>query len=116
MSEVTSRIQDVCLFWDVQNNDPAENNIVKISLCPLRASNGAGVPSAAMSLETVEKEDEVMSDEVNDEGGDTPGSVLQFERALRKAQHAKKAGKGLCANDLKIVYKDDHIIVVVRKG
>jgi len=41
-----------------------------------------------------------------------PESVLQYERQLRKAQHAKKAGATLHLNDLKVIYDDEHIVVV----
>lgn len=41
-----------------------------------------------------------------------PESVLRYERQLRKAQHAKKAGATLHLNDLKVVYDDDYIVVV----
>lgn len=39
-----------------------------------------------------------------------PGSVLQYERQLRKAQHAKKTGQAVV--DLDLVYEDDSIMVV----
>lgn len=112
--------QDVGLFWDAQNNDSTgndnDNSIVKISLCPLSNSKGAWTVTTPLTELEKTDDDEIMSDEIiRGNGSDTPGSVLQFERALRKAQHAKKAGKDLSANDLKIVYKDDHIIVVVRR-
>lgn len=42
-----------------------------------------------------------------------PASVLTYERQLRKAQHAKKAGRVLDPNnDLQVVYVDESIVVV----
>ena len=41
-----------------------------------------------------------------------PASVLTYERQLRKAQHSKKVGKVLNASDLRVVYVDEHLVVV----
>jgi 23S rRNA-/tRNA-specific pseudouridylate synthase len=41
-----------------------------------------------------------------------PESVLQYERQLRKAQHAKKAGAMLEASDLKVIFSDDYLVAV----
>jgi tRNA pseudouridine32 synthase / 23S rRNA pseudouridine746 synthase len=43
-----------------------------------------------------------------------PESVLQYERQLRKAQHAKKAGIAVSPDDLRVVHADDHVVVVSK--
>jgi 23S rRNA-/tRNA-specific pseudouridylate synthase len=108
MSEGCSKIEDVCLFWDVPTNCDHNHYIVNISLRPVQSSGEEILQAASMPSSL---SNEITPSTIND----TPESVLLFERALRKAEHAKKAGKYLSANDIKIVYKDDHIIVVVRK-
>jgi hypothetical protein len=107
MSEGCSKIEDMCLFWDAPTADC--DSIINISLRPLHSSGLKNVPAASIPS-SLPKESKPAT--IND----TPESVLQFERALRKAEHAKKAGKDLSTNDLKVVYKDDHIVVVVRKN
>jgi tRNA pseudouridine32 synthase/23S rRNA pseudouridine746 synthase len=40
-----------------------------------------------------------------------PQTVLQYERQVRKAQHAKKAGIILTTDQLSIVFQDEHMLV-----
>jgi tRNA pseudouridine32 synthase/23S rRNA pseudouridine746 synthase len=40
-----------------------------------------------------------------------PRTVLQYERQVRKAQHAKKAGLILTKDQLSIVFQDEHMLV-----
>jgi 23S rRNA-/tRNA-specific pseudouridylate synthase len=41
-----------------------------------------------------------------------PDSVLIYERQLRKVQHAKKTSQPLSDSDLRVIYVDEHIVVI----
>lgn len=62
------------------------------------------VPNSPHQIESQSIEEEASSS--------IPESVLRYERQLRKAQHAKKAGAVLPSQELDVVYKDDSMVVV----
>jgi 23S rRNA-/tRNA-specific pseudouridylate synthase len=48
----------------------------------------------------------------NGESETIPASVLQWNRQMRKQQHLKKAGTSIKGEDLRVVFSDNHIVVV----
>lgn len=100
-----SMSESVSLHWSVgypKLNEPSvgtsisahDDETVKVSLRPLLKEVNAQKPKTPNCQSEI------------------PQSVLQYERQMRKFQHAQKVGKPV--KDLKVVYVDDHLCVVSK--
>jgi tRNA pseudouridine32 synthase / 23S rRNA pseudouridine746 synthase len=93
----TSSVSEVALVWKYLDGTSVYN--MRVSLQEIEDGSGCGDIVESM-------------DEGDDNGHDVPPSVLLYERQLRKAQHAKKAGKSLDSTDLQVIFEDDYMVVV----
>jgi tRNA pseudouridine32 synthase/23S rRNA pseudouridine746 synthase len=82
---------------------------VDIALQDSTDDDGAVRSIEEPSTVKVEIDDDDRDDNNNEK---IPESVLRYERQLRRAQHAKKVGAPLDPADLKVIYCDDHLVVV----
>jgi tRNA pseudouridine32 synthase / 23S rRNA pseudouridine746 synthase len=97
MVRPASSVSDVALVWKYLDHTSAYS--MRVSLQEIEDASCCG--------DIVEP-----VDEGDDTGHHIPASVLMYERQLRKAQHAKKAGKRLDSSDLRVIYEDEALVVV----
>jgi tRNA pseudouridine32 synthase / 23S rRNA pseudouridine746 synthase len=95
-------VPDVALVWRVSRQ--ATKIHIDVSLEEIKAKE------RNVNIASLPRSDKYeLGDETDPE---IPSSVLIFERQLRKAHHAKKAGKEISPCALQVVFQDDHIVVV----
>lgn len=109
-----STANDVVLAWDISQKQQGWNHI-HIHLLPASEVVATEQPNAGSSQVVNNNNNNpstVLSPVSSTKHESVPDSVLQFERQLRKAQHAKKAGAPVQPEDLKVIYYDEYIVVV----
>jgi tRNA pseudouridine32 synthase/23S rRNA pseudouridine746 synthase len=86
---------------------PESNPLMNEAAAVARAARTAAAEAPTVGAAGAEADDK------EGEEGDVvvPQTVLQYERQVRKAQHAKKAGIILTTDQLSIVFQDEHMLV-----
>jgi tRNA pseudouridine32 synthase / 23S rRNA pseudouridine746 synthase len=108
---------DVALVWRIRGRrariqlEPLSDHLPPATTSPPLQSNHGGTSSPAEVGAGLTEETEKAAAATCTS---VPESVLQYERQLRKAQHAKKAGAILSDDDLRVVHADDHVVVVSK--
>jgi tRNA pseudouridine32 synthase/23S rRNA pseudouridine746 synthase len=88
---------------------PESNPLIEDAAAIARAARTAAAEAPTVAAADAKEE----ADTKEGEGGGVvvPQTVLQYERQVRKAQHAKKAGIILTTDQLSIVFQDEHMLV-----
>jgi tRNA pseudouridine32 synthase / 23S rRNA pseudouridine746 synthase len=102
-----------CVIWDFtastnDDNDPGDNH-VKIYLAAPEQAESSEINKTVICTNS---EETAAASQDNDYGQVVEASVLQYQRQLRKAQAAKKAGAHLADDQLEIIFQDNAIAVV----
>ena len=105
----TTTSEPVVLTWDHSQTDQATVHLVPLS--QILSEDKFQYRHEILSSPLGEKNNTTESTAATTDPDITDG-VLQFERQLRKAQHAQKVSQPIDCNDLKVVYVDEHIVVV----
>jgi 23S rRNA-/tRNA-specific pseudouridylate synthase len=102
----------VNLVWDVRDDRPEAASRCKIFLQKHDQNEHRHNDSDNDAKEASCAPGDLTAANGENENETIPASVLQWNRQMRKQQHLKKVGTSIKIKDLRVVFVDDHIIVV----